>query len=175
MTRVNPQDTDLLRQAVRSFQDAKTLDDAVRILVTHLQTRLELFHVSIAAILPGGEHFHILASWSMSESSFLPGTQVSTTIAPPVERFVAGLVRDEVVIGDTDPTGESLPDYLLREEGVVSMAGVPVCQEDGEVLFLALGSSSSKPFHEVGDYFFHGLAAGIRGHLYKIATMGPQL
>lgn len=175
MTRVDPQDTDLLRQAVRSIQDATTLDDALRILVTHLQTRLELFHASIATIPAGGHHFLILASWSMSESTFVPGTQVSTSIAPPVERFVEALMRDDVAIGDTDPSGDSLPDYLLREEGVVSMAGIPVCHEDGALLFLALGSSASKPFHEVGDHFFHGLAAGIRGHLCKIAAMGPTL
>lgn len=171
MTRVDPQDTDLLRQAVRSFQDATTLDDALRILVTHLQTRLELFHVSIAVIPAGGSHFRILASWSLSESSFVPGTEVSTSIAPPVERFVAALLRDDVAIGETDPSGESLPDFLLREEGVVSMAGVPVCHDDKGLVFLALGSSAVKPFHEVGDHFFHGLAAGIRGPLCKLAVV----
>jgi hypothetical protein len=169
MTRVNPQDTDLLRQAVRAIQDAATLDDALRILVAHLQTRLELFHLSIGRLVEDGTRFRILASWSLAETTFVPGTEVATTINPAVEWFLATMLSDEVAIGETDPNGEALTDYLLREEGVVCMAGVPVHRGDGELLFLALGSSALKPLTEVGDHFFHGLAAGIRGRLCALA------
>lgn len=169
MTRVNPQDTDLLRQAVRSMQDAGTLDEALRILVTHLQTRLELFHVSIGRLVEDGTTFRILASWSLAETTFVPGTDVAATINPAVEWFLTTMLTNEVAIGETDPNGEALTDYLLREEGVVCMAGVPVHNDDDELLFLALGSSAVKPLQEVGDHFFHGLAAGIRAPLCRLA------
>ena len=109
----------------------------------------------------------ILASWSMTDSAFVPGTEVATSV-DPMASFVAELARDEVVVVVLG-NAESLTDYLMREQGVRSVAGVPVYRDDAGMLFLALGSSGVGPFQEVGDHFFHGLAAGIRTHVCKLA------
>jgi|GEM_PF-4366754 len=175
MNPVNRQDTDLLRRAVRTVQDARSLDDVVHGLVAELRNRFELWHLGVVTVPAGASRFRVIASWSMADSAFVPGTEVEASISPGMLELLDRLLADEIVVAEMDSSGQWLVDHLMREQGVASVVAVPVHHDENGLLFLGLGSSAMGPFQEISEGFFHGLAAGIRGRLVELTASGTNL
>jgi hypothetical protein len=163
-------DTALMLRAVSAVQDATSLDEAVHALVAVLQPRLELWHASLVSLPAAAGLVRIVASWSRTDSAFVTGTEVSTTITPALQRLLEDLLEGEVAMMVIGTGPESLVDHLMREQGVVTAVGVPVLHDGQGLLFLVLGSGVDGPIEAAGAGFFHGLAAGIRDRIGRLAA-----
>jgi hypothetical protein len=167
----NGSEDSLLMRAVDSIGHGTTLEAAFAALVKVLQGPLELWHASLSVLSPEAGTGTIVASWSMTESAFEPGTEVSTSISEGVRATADALVRGEIVLGSVPGAPDSLVDALMRAQGVASGVAVPVHRDARGVLVLTMGSSSVGPLHAVGAPFYRGLAAGIEERVVELLAL----
>lgn len=163
------QDTTLLLQAVDAIHDTASLDEALVALVAVLQPRFELWYASFATIPSGSQQVHVLASWSLTETVFDVGTEISLKISSDAEGAIEVLRQGRPRLTETSD-GSSLIESLLTQQGVASLATLPVHCDDGSLLLLTLGSSSQNAFHSAITGFFEGLAAGIKQKVLRLAN-----
>ena len=162
-------DTTLLLQAVDAVHRAVSLEDALGALVGVLQPRFELWYGSLATIPGGSDQIRMLACWSLAETVFQAGTDISATISPTAEAAIEGLREGHAVLtGTSDPN--SLLSHLLTQQGVAELVTVPVHSDDASLLMLGLGSSKPGVLGTAVTGFYEGLAAGIREKILKLAN-----
>jgi hypothetical protein len=165
------EDTLLLR-AVDSIFDGETVDQAFNRLVEVLREPLDLWHMSLSLLRPDTEEgvgaAQYIAAWSMASSAFQPGTEVSLRISDSAIASSHALRRGKIVLATVPSEPGSLIDGLLREQGVATVAVVPIHGDAAGVLVLTLGSSAEEPLRALGERFFRGLAAGIEGRLLQL-------
>lgn len=162
-------DTALLLQAVDAVHDATDLNTALLTLVEVLQDRFELWYASFATVPTGSSQVQLLATWSLAETHFDPGTVISTTISATAEETMQQLREGRAVhVGTSD--GGSLLGHLLRQQGVASLVTVPVHSDESAMLLLGFGSSSKESLGTAIPGFYEGLAAGIKEKVLRLAN-----
>jgi GAF domain-containing protein len=164
------QDSRLAARTVEAVRGATNLDEALDALVTQLRPRFQLWSASFGSHPAGAPVVTILAAWSVAESVFVAGTEVSVTISRMVEEVLATLRegRAATLAVGTDP--ESLVDHLLREQGVASLIALPIHLDDRGLLLLTLGSSTKDAFLHAGKGFFTTLSVGISDAVVRLTA-----
>jgi hypothetical protein len=164
------QDTDLVGRAIDATRAASDLDEALGALVAALRDRFALWFASIGCHPAGAPGVTVLATWSVAETVFEAGAEVSATITPMVTTVLQTLREGSgatITLG-SDP--ESLVERLLMGQGVASALMLPVHCDEQILLVLTLGSSSPSAFSDAGSGFFTALTTGIRPVVRKLAT-----
>jgi GAF domain-containing protein len=164
------QDTQLVLQSVDAVKRAGDLDTALLALVTVLRPRFQLFHASIATHPEGAPHFRVLAAWSLADSLFDKGAEISATISEKVEFALETLRKGRPLAVNISGQNPSLVDHLLREQGVASILVFPVQYDDQALMIVALGSSTTDAFLDAERGFFTALSMGIRDTLTRLST-----
>jgi len=163
-------DTDLAVRAIEVTCAAPDLDEALNALVTTIRSRFELWYGCFASHTTDAPAVKVLASWSVAESVFDAGAEVSATISPIVisvlETLRQGSGATFVVGGNSD----SLIDHLLEEQGVASLLALPIHCDERSLFLLTLGSSSPKAFQELRGGFFTTLSTGIQSSVLRLAA-----
>ncbi|MFN2538188.1 MAG: hypothetical protein ABR549_08555 [Mycobacteriales bacterium] len=163
-------DPALLQPVIDGVADAEDLESALNAIVGPLRSPLLLFHASIASHPVGAAEVTVLAAWSMSDSAFEAGTQVSATISPIVTAVLDTLGQGQMASVSVGADRDSLVDHLLREQGVAALLSIPLHRDDQALLLLTLGSSVDGIFDQSKGGFFSDLAAGIRSTVLRLAT-----
>lgn len=161
-------DTTLVTQTIEAVQKASTLDEAVEALVQILRPRFDLWHASFCSQPAQEPHLRILASWSLADSVFETGTEVSATISKMIVAVLAELREGNPVAFAIGEDRESIVDHLLGAQGISSMVTIPVTYDDQDLLFLALGASTPEAFHNAGRQFFTELSLGISESVQRL-------
>jgi hypothetical protein len=162
-------DTALLLQAVDAVHDATDLNAALLALVDVLRDRFELWYASFATVPTGSTQVQLLATWSLAETHFDPGTEISTTISATAEETMQQLREGRAVLLGTSDAG-SLLGYLLSQQGVASLLTLPVHSDESSMLLLGFGSSSKESLRTAIPGFYEGLAAGIKEKVLRLAN-----
>ena len=163
-------DATLVAQTIEAVRTAPTLDDAIDAVVRLLRPRFDLWHASFCEQPTGEPHLRILASWSLADSVFDPGTEISATISQMIVTVLAELREGNPVAFAVGEDRESLVDHLLEAQGVSSVVTIPVTYDDQDLLFLALGASRPEAFHDAGRQFFTALSLGISEPIRRLVT-----
>lgn len=158
----------LLSRAINSIGRGETLDEAFLSLVEVLRGPLELWHMSLSCLQTDAGTWKIVAAWSMAPSVFEPGTEISLKISEGAEASSEALRRGKILLASVPSTTDSLVDSLLREQGVTSVAVVPIHSDAEGILAMSIGSSAEGPLQNAGELFFRGLAAGIEKRLLEL-------
>ena len=163
-------DATLIAQTVEAVQKASNLDEAIEAVVRLLRPRFDLWHASFCEQPTGEPHLRILASWSLADSVFDPGTEISATISQMIVTVLAELREGNPVAFAVGEDRESLVDHLLEAQGVSSVVTIPVTYDDQDLLFLALGASTADAFHNAGRQFFIDLSLGISEPVQRLVS-----
>jgi hypothetical protein len=167
-------DTRLVSQVADAVRSAATLDEALAALVQFLRPRFDLWYAAFCSHPTADPTITILASWSLAESVFDAGAEVSTSISQIIvgvlEQLRAGNPARFVIGGDPD----SLVEHLLADQGVSSVVSTPIhCDEQG-LLMLALGTSSPDAFLDAGRNFYLDLSHGIAETVLRLVPTKNQ-
>ena len=154
-------DEKLLIRTVEEVRVAENLSEVVEAVVECLRPRFDLWHTSICTHPAGQPHMKILAGWSVADSVFDAGAEVSTTISRMIVAVLAALREGNPVAFAVGGEQDSLVDDLLGEQGVASVVAIPILYDERGLLFLALGAGTQDAFHDAGNRFFTDLSAGI--------------
>lgn len=163
-------ENELLLQCVNAVHSAEDLDSALRGTALALQAVFPIWHASLWVHDAEHEVVRVVGSWSLTETAFAAGVEVSTTITPPLARMLVSLHKGMVFGARMDDHGRSLLDHLMREEGVVALITVPLGRSEARMPFLALGASTADGFGTAPPSFFLGLAQSSGPRLTKLAT-----
>jgi hypothetical protein len=161
---------ELLLQVVNAVYGAHDLEGALRGTARALQPLFPIWHVSLWSHSPEHQTVRVIGSWSLTETSFDPGVEVSTSITPPLAHMLVEMHAGKVFAATMDTHGLSLLDDLMREEGVAGLLTVPIARVGTELLFLALGSANATDLEEAPPSLFLSLAASAGSRFVKLAT-----
>ena len=84
-------DAKLLIRTVEEVRVAENLTEAVEAVVECLRPRFDLWHTSICTHPAGLHHMKVLEGWSLADSVFDAGAEISTTISRMVEAVLGAL------------------------------------------------------------------------------------
>ncbi|WP_019873510.1 GAF domain-containing protein [Sporichthya polymorpha] len=163
-------DATLVAETVAAVQDAASLDDALHGVVRLLRPRFDLWHASFCAQPSEEPSIRILASWSLAESVFDPGTEINATISEIILRVLDELREGNPTAFLVGEDRESIVDHLLEKQGVSSVVTVPIHYDGQLLLFLALGASTGEAFHTAGRRFFTELSLGIGETVVRLVS-----
>jgi GAF domain-containing protein len=169
MTEQQQYDSELLLQVVNAVYSAHDLEAALRGTAEALQSDFPIWHASLWLHSPEREVVQVIASWSLAETAFDPGVEVSTSITPPLAQMLVEMHAGKVFTARMDTHGRSLLDHLMREEGVAGLLTVPIGRDDHGLVFLALGSASADSFTDERRSLFRSLAASAGARYVKLA------
>ncbi len=161
MNSIQGTDQQVLLTAVDRAHHAQSLSDVISALVGVLQPRFALCHASIAIVPASGETVRILATWSLADSVFEAGTEISASITEEFRTLVSSLADGHIVSMSITPESGSLLDHVLRQQGVAAVVAIPIVTDEHGLVLLGLGSCSADAFKAVRQSFFAGLGAGI--------------
>ncbi|HVE24542.1 MAG TPA: hypothetical protein VNC22_04030 [Sporichthya sp.] len=161
-------DGKLLARSVEEVRVAETLDEAVVAVVECLRPRFDLWHTSICTHPAGQPNMKILASWSLADSVFDAGAEVSATISRMIVAVLSALREGNPVAFTVGGEADSLVEHLLGKQGVASVVAIPISHDESGLLFLALGAGTQDAFHDAGNRFFTDLAAGIADTVVRL-------
>jgi GAF domain-containing protein len=165
-------DNSLVMRAVDSIGHGVTLEEAFLSLVEVLRGPLDLWHMSLSVLTtpadgsPGMGRY--VAAWSIAPSPFEVGTEVSLGISDSAIAAAEALRRGKIVMSSVAAREDSLVDSLLREQGVASVAVVPIHGDAEGVLVLVVGSSAEGVLQSLGERFFRALVAGIEERVVEL-------
>jgi hypothetical protein len=173
---MEPDNHSLVSLTSEAVGGAATLDEALDAVVRVLRSRFGLWHASFCAYFYSTGNFRVLASWTVSDSVFEAGTEVSATISQTMAAIVRALQSDDAISFVVGAEAESLVDELLAGEGVASAVCVPVLHDGRAMLFLALGAGTKDAFQDSGPAFFSALSIGIGDSVQRLLGMddGPE-
>lgn len=164
---------DVLLRVIHAVHEADTLEKALRGITLALQSPFATWHASLWSHRPDQDELRVLDAWSLTDSVFDTGVQVSTAITPPLKELLARVGAGQVFTAELDARGRSLLDALMREEGVAGLAAIPVSHDKDEVVFLALGSSMGRGFDIVPPAVLLAIGSSAAPRLCKLAGV-PQ-
>ena len=165
---------DVLLRVINAVHDADTLEGALRGITLALQSPFATWHASMWRHRTDADQLDVIDAWSLTESVFDTGVEVSTTITRPLKELLNRVGSGQVFTAELDSGGKSLLDALMREEGVAGLAAIPLSHDEDEVLFLALGSSIGKGFDTVSPEVLLLIGSSAAPRLLKLAAT-PQL
>jgi hypothetical protein len=163
-------DDKLLIRTVEEVRAAENLDEAVVAVVECLRPRFDLWHTSICTHPTGQPNMKVLAGWSLADSVFDAGTEISASISRMVVAVLGALREGNPVAFVVGEEQDSLVDHLLGKQGVASVVTIPVHHDDRGLLFLALGAGRQDAFHDAGNRFFTDLSAGVADTLLRLVS-----
>jgi len=166
-------ESELLLQVVNAVYGAHDLESALRGTARALQVRFPLWHASLWVHDAEREVVRVVGSWSISDTAFNAGVEVSTSITPPLARMLVDMHAGRVFVTTMDNHGKSLLDHLMREEGVAGLLTLPLVRTGSQLFFLALGSSNEHGFADAPPSLFQSLAASAGARFAKLAST-PQ-
>jgi hypothetical protein len=164
------QDATLVTQTVAAVRGATSLDEAVDLLVKHLQPRFELWAVGFCSQVSGSTAITVLASWSPVDTLFDAGAEISADVSQIVQLTLGTLWKGQAATFTVGSDNDSLVDYLLREQGVASLLLLPIHRDDRILLMLGLGSGAADVFLHAEAGFFTMLSVGISESVLRLAT-----
>jgi len=163
-------DSELAGRAIEGTCAAGDLEGALDALMTSLRARFELWYGCFAAHEAGAPAVKVLASWSVAESVFDAGAEVSATISPRVISVLETLREGSGAAFAVGTNPDSLVEHLLKEQGVASALALPIHCDERSLLLLTLGSSAPNAFQDAGRGFFTTLSTGISAYVQKLAA-----
>lgn len=150
---------DSLNDAVEAANDAADLGSALHAVVGVLRDEFELFSARISA-LPTRDIARVMASWSIGDTVFTPGTQVSTHFSDDLEALAVQVFSGLPAVVRSDRVDLGLVGHLLRREGVASLVIVPLHENRQVVGIITFGSSSPTAIGPQHVPYFTGLGRG---------------
>lgn len=162
-------DHDLVAQAIDAVRDAADLQQALDALTRLLRPRFGLWYASVCSHPTDAPSVSVLASWSLAESMFDAGAEVSSTISRTVETVLSTLREGRGASFAVGGDPGSLVDHLLQGQGVACVLTLPIYCDDHDLLILVLGASDKDAFDDAGKGFFTALSKGIREEVLRLA------
>jgi hypothetical protein len=161
--------------ALEPVASAHDLEGLIDTIVGALEAPLQLWHASLAVLVPERAVVRLLAAWSRTDSAFEAGTEVATAISPKITKAVEILATGDAVIVEMGTDGGSLVDHLMQQQGVAAALGIPVSARDS-LFVLTLGSSDPSTLHALGNAFCLSVASLLHEPLASAhrAAGGPQ-
>jgi GAF domain-containing protein len=164
-------ESDLLLAVVNAVYGAHDLESALRGTARALQEQFPIWHASLWLHLPERQVVRVIGSWSISETAFDAGVEVSTAITPNLGQLLVDMHAGKVFSATLDTHGASLLDHLMREEGVAGLVAVPLGRDDNGLVFLALGCATAEVFADpTSQPLFRSLAASAGARYVKLAA-----
>jgi len=160
---------DVLLRVIHAVHEADDLEKALRGITLALQSPFATWHASLWSYRPDTDQLHVLDAWSLTESAFDTGVEVSTGITPPLKELLTKVSHGQVFVAELDSHGRSLLDALMREEGVAGLAAIPLSQDKNRTVFLALGSSMGRGFDVVQPSVLLAIGSSAAPRLLKLA------
>ena len=168
------QDPALVARTIEAVRSATSLDEALTAVVSQLRPRFDLWHASFSTYPTDAPVVRVLASWSLADTVFEAGTEVSATISKTVVTALETLRQGHGVSITVGADSTSLVDHLLREQGVASVLVLPVHRDERAMLLLALGAGSPDAFRDAEKGFFTGLSLGISDAVVRFASTATE-
>lgn len=171
MSTLSGRSAPLVRDAAGLVRDASTIDAALGGLAEILGRRLPLWRASVRAQVPGGDHVVIVSVWCAGETLLGPGTKMSALASslPEVARDGGSVVFG----GELDDL--SLPDQILRDEGILSSVSIPLRAAGAVIGILSFSSRTAGTFQEADAGFFAGLGAALEERLVELIGRSGML
>jgi hypothetical protein len=163
----------VLVRVIHAVHDATSLEAGLEGIAHALSSPFGIRHASLWSHVAGGDHLRVIGSWSLSESAFAPGVEVSTTITPPLVDLVEEVHSGRPFVADISSRQSSMVDALMRQEGVLTLAGIPISQDRDAVLILALGSFFSRGFDVAPRSMLTAIGSSAATRLLKLSGATP--
>jgi GAF domain-containing protein len=164
---------EVLLRVIHAVHEATSLEGGLQGVAHALTTPYAIMHASLWSHVAGADHLRVIGSWSLSESAFSAGVEVSTTITPPLVDLVERVHSGRMFVAEISARHSSMLDALMRREGVLALAGVPISHERDAVLILALGSSASRGFDVAPHSLLTAIGSSAASRLLKLSTTTP--
>lgn len=155
--------------ALAGVSEVADLEALIARIVDALEGPLQLWHASLAVLIPEQGVVRLLAAWSRTDSAFEAGTEVAITISPKIEQAVEILRSGDAVIVEMGRTNGSLVDHLMQQQGVAAALGIPIASRTS-LWVLTLGSSDGPSIRQLGQAFCRELADQLQGPITHITS-----
>lgn len=158
---------DSLWEAVGAAETAETLQGALERIVPHLQQEFALWGAVLLRFV-SRDAVRIVASWSVTETVFVTGTEISVHFTPETAALAQALFLGQPVIFRRTELDLGMLSALQMQEGVEATAMIPLRADETVSAVLSLRSPSADTFGPEVIPYLTGLGRGIER---KIATL----
>lgn len=146
---------------------APSVHDALRGIVAGMDERYALWQVSLWAFVPE-DQVELLDIWAPAGTVLERGWRLRYTLTPEVEMFAHSVMRGRPLMIDVAERDLGIVRELLDQEGVRSLAVLPVRRGRIAQAVLALGSSKSGVFGPQDLKVLGAVTRGVTARLLKL-------